>query len=133
MAYSMARHNDLPSALARLHSRFLTPYYAILVSGVLMAILVLFVDLTHVVAISTFALVFNYSITNIAAYKLKNDNKLVNKIMPLLGLATCILLLGFILLASSEAWIVGVAFLIAGTVYYVARKKLTPKDEELSV
>ena len=29
MAYSMARRNDLPSALARLHSRFLTPYYAI--------------------------------------------------------------------------------------------------------
>ena len=26
MAYSMARRNDLPSALARLHSRFLTPY-----------------------------------------------------------------------------------------------------------
>jgi basic amino acid/polyamine antiporter, APA family len=71
MAYSMARRNDLPSPLARLHSRFLTPYYAILVSGVLMAVLVLFVDLTHVVAISTFALVFNYSITNIAAYKLE--------------------------------------------------------------
>jgi basic amino acid/polyamine antiporter, APA family len=133
MAYSMARRNDLPSALARLHSRFLTPYYAILVSGVLMAILVLFVDLTHVVAISTFALVFNYSITNIAAYKLKNNNKLMNKIMPLLGLATCILLLVFILLASSDAWIVGVAFLIAGTIYYLVKKKLTPKDEGISV
>ena len=106
-----------------------TPYYAILVSGVLMAALVLFLDLTHVVAISTFALVFNYSITNIAAYKLKNGNKLVNKVMPLLGLATCILLLAFILLASADAWIVGVAFLIAGTIYYVARKKLMPKDE----
>ena len=30
MAYSMARRNDLPSALARLHHRFLTPYYSIL-------------------------------------------------------------------------------------------------------
>jgi APA family basic amino acid/polyamine antiporter len=132
MAYSMARRNDLPSALARLHSRFLTPYYAILVSGVLMAALVLFLDLTHVVAISTFALVFNYSITNIAAYKL-NGNKLLNKVMPLLGLATCILLLAFILLASADAWIVGVAFLIAGTIYYVARKKLMRKDEGKSV
>ena len=43
MAYSMARRNDLPSALARLHSRFLTPYYSILASGMLMAVLVLFV------------------------------------------------------------------------------------------
>ena len=57
MAYSMARRNDLPSALARLHGRFSTPYYAIVGTGVLMAVLVLFVDLTRVVAISTFALV----------------------------------------------------------------------------
>jgi amino acid transporter len=133
MAYSMARRNDLPSSLARLHSKFLTPYYSILVSGVLMTALVLFLDLTHVVAISTFALVFNYSITNIAAYKLKNRNRLVNKVLPLLGLATCILLLVFILLASVDAWIVGVAFLIAGTIYYVAQKKLTVKDERKSV
>jgi len=132
MAYSMARHNDLPSSLARLHSRFLTPYYTIVISGVLMAALVLFLDLTHVVAISTFALVFNYSITNIAAYKLKNGNKLVNKVFPLLGLATCILLLAFILLASTDAWIVGVVFLLAGTLYYAARKKLTAKDERKS-
>ncbi len=126
MAYSMARRNDLPPALARLHHRFLTPYYAIVVSGVIMALLVLFVDLTRVVAISTFALVFNYSITNIAAYKLKNGKKR-HRIMPLLGLATCILLLSFILLASTLAWIVGVVFLVVGTLYYVLHKRLNGK------
>ena len=129
MAYSMARRNDLPSALTRLHHRFLTPYYAIVVSGVLMALLVLFIDLTQVVAISTFALVFNYSITNIAAYKLKNGKK-QHKIIPLLGLATCILLLSFILLASTLAWIVGVVFLVVGTLYYVLHKRLKRKDEK---
>jgi APA family basic amino acid/polyamine antiporter len=129
MAYSMARRNDLPTILARLHHKFLTPYCAIVVSGVLMALLVLFIDLTQVVAISTFALVFNYSITNIAAYKLKNG-KNQHKIMPLLGLATCILLLSFILLASTLAWIVGVVFLVVGTLYYVLLKRLKRKDEK---
>jgi APA family basic amino acid/polyamine antiporter len=123
MAYSMARRNDLPSALARLHGKFLTPYYAILVSGVLMAVLVLFVDLNRVVAISTFALLFNYSITNIAAFKLKINHK-QQRFMPLLGLATCLMLLAFILFASPEAWLIGVIFLIAGTVLYSLRKKL---------
>jgi basic amino acid/polyamine antiporter, APA family len=133
MAYSMARRNDLPSALARLHSRFLTPYYAILVSGVLMAVLVLFVDLTRVVAISTFALLFNYSVTNIAAFKLKNNGTSRSKIMPLLGLATCILLLAFILLALTDAWLVGIVFLVVGTVYYGARKRMNQKHEKLAV
>ena len=129
MAYSMARRNDLPSALARLHSRFLTPYYAILASGFLMAVLVLFVDLNRVVAISTFALLFNYSITNIAAYKLKTGHKR-NRVMPLLGLATCLLLLAFIFLASTDAWIIGVVFLFAGTAYYAVRKKLVRKAQK---
>jgi APA family basic amino acid/polyamine antiporter len=132
MAYSMARRNDLPSALARLHSRFVTPYYAILGSGVLMAVLVLFVDLNRVVAISTFALLFNYSITNVAAYKLKTDHKR-HRVMPLLGLATCILLLAFIFLASTDTWIIGVVFLIAGTAYYAVRKKLKGQDKKKSV
>ena len=132
MAFSMARRKDLPSALARLHSRFFTPYYAILVTGVLMAVLVLFVDLTRVVAISTFALLFYYSITNVAAFKMKANHKR-HKVMPLLGLATCLMLLVFILFASpqtSQAWVVGVVFLIVGTVYYAVRKKLRCEVEK---
>jgi APA family basic amino acid/polyamine antiporter len=129
MAYSMARRNDLPSALARLHSRFLTPYYAILASGFLMAVLVLFVDLNRVVAISTFALLFNYSITNVAAFKLKNGRSW-RRFVPLLGLATCLMLLAFVLFASPEAWLVGVVFLAAGTAYYVVQKKLVRKAQK---
>lgn len=132
MAYSMARRNDLPSVLARLHSRFLTPYWAILVSGVLMAVLVLFVDLTRVVAISTFALLFNYSITNVAAFKLKNGHKW-QRFVPLLGLATCLLLLAFVLFASPQAWLIGVVFLFVGTAYYAVRKKLKGQDDKKSV
>ena len=132
MAYSMARRNDLPSALSRLHHRFLTPYYSILATGALMAALVLFVDLKSVVAVSTFALLFNYCITNISAFKLKNGQKL-GRLMALLGLATCIMLLAFILFATPEAWLVGVVFLIAGTIYYYAQRKFKQKDGKLEV
>jgi hypothetical protein len=52
--------------------------------------------------------------------------------MPLLGLATCILLLAFILFATPEAWLVGVVFLVAGTIYYNIRRKLKDKDEKLN-
>jgi basic amino acid/polyamine antiporter, APA family len=130
MAYSMARRKDLPATLAHLHHRFLTPYYSILATGVLMATLVLFVDLKSVVAVSTFALLFNYCITNISAFKLKNGRKL-GRFIPLLGLATCILLLVFILFATPEAWFVGVVFLVAGTIYYYVQGKLKDNDEKL--
>lgn len=123
MAFSIARRNDLPSALTRLHSKFLTPYYAILGTGVLMAVLVSFVDLRSVVAVSTFALVFTYSITNISAFKLK-ENHIQHKVLPLAGIVTCIMLFVFIFLASTQAGLTGIAFLIAGAIYYILRKKL---------
>ena len=96
-----------------------------------MAALVLFVDLTQVVAISTFALVFTYCVTNVAAYKLKNGNP-GWRFLPLVALATCILLLGFLLFASPQSWLIGVAFLITGSIYYAAllrcRRKVLARD-----
>jgi basic amino acid/polyamine antiporter, APA family len=122
MAYSMARREDLPRGLSALHSRFHVPSYTIIGTGVLMAILVLFVDLTRVVAISTFALVFTYCITNIAAYKLKTGKDRW-RFLPMVALATCIMLLIFLLFASPQAWLIGVVFLIAGTIYYVVLRR----------
>ncbi len=131
MAYAMARRNDLPSALARLSGKFLTPHYAIVGTGLLMAVLVLFVDLNRVVAISTFALVFNYSITNISAFRLKNgDGGRLQMFLPLLGLVTCVMLLVFILFASPEVWLAGVVFLAVGTGYFVGKNRLIDSRKE---
>jgi amino acid transporter len=85
-----------------------------------------------VVAVSTFALLFTYSITNISAFKLKGNLKR-QKVLAMLGLATCIMLLVFILFASTAAWIIGVAFLIAGTAYYAAWKKFRQVDGKKAV
>ena len=122
MAYSMARKGDLPQALAKLNPKFCTPHYSIWAVGILMAMLVLFFDLTGVVAVSTFGALFYYSFTNAAALKLKNEKRLYKKMVPLVGLVTCIILLAFVLFASTEAWIIGGISLISGTIYYGLKK-----------
>jgi len=122
MAYAMARRGDFPSALSRLQSKRSIPYYAVIGTGVLMAVLALFVDLTRVVAVSTFAIVVNYCIVNIAAYKLRNRVGL-QRVMPLLGLTTCIMLLVFLLFASPDAWTVGIVFLVVGSAYYLLKQR----------
>ena len=122
MAYSMARRRDMPQALSKLHHKFCTPYYAIWVIGVLMAVLVLFFDLTAVVVISTFASLFYYALTNIAAFKLKTERRRYHRLVPALGLSMCLVLLVFILFAATQAWIIGVICLIVGAAYYGARK-----------
>jgi APA family basic amino acid/polyamine antiporter len=122
MAYSMARRKDMPQGLAKLHPKFCTPYFSIWAVGILMAVLVLFFDLTGVVAISTFGALFYYAFTNAAALKLKTEERRYSRLIPLVGLGTSVVLLAFILFVATQAWIVGVICLTAGAVYYSFRK-----------
>ena len=123
VAYAMARRKDIPQTLSKLHQKYNTPYYSIWIIGALMALLVLFIDLTKVVAISTFALLFYYAFANVSALRLKVQKRLFPQFVPILGTATCLALLIFILFASPQAWIIGVAGLTAGAIYYMAKKK----------
>ncbi|MEM3617049.1 MAG: amino acid permease [Candidatus Bathyarchaeia archaeon] len=118
MAYAMARRKDLPQALSRLHKKYNTPYLAIWIVGVAMILLVLFIDITRVVAISNFALLFYYALANISALRLKAYNRMYPKIAPLFGAISCITLLIFTIFTLPQAWIVGVATLAVGVVYY---------------
>jgi APA family basic amino acid/polyamine antiporter len=130
MAFSMARNKDLPTSMSKVHQRFGTPYVSIWISGAAMAVIVLFADLAGVVAVSTFGLLFGYVFANIAAFKLKTENRVYPKFMPLLGLGTSIMLLAFILWVTPTAWLTGVICLIAGAILYYARKNQLNKQEQ---
>jgi len=127
MAYAMAGRKDMPERLGRLHKKRNTPYYSIWLTGLSMALLVLAIDLSRVVAISTFALLFYYSFANISALKLGRDARRYPRFVPALGIVSCLALLVFLLFASREAWIIGVSGLAAGVVYYAVKKHLAGK------
>jgi len=122
MAYSMARRKDLPQVLAKLNPKFCTPSYSIWAVGFLMVLLVLFFDLTGVVSVSTFGALFYYAITNAAALKLKIEKRRYHRLVPIVGLGTCVLLLVLILFFATHAWIIGCICLIAGAVYYGTKR-----------
>lgn len=123
MAFAMARRGDMPQVLSKLHNSFCTPYYSILAIGILMTVLVLFFDLTGVVAVGTFGALFYYALTNIAAFKLKTKKRRYPRLISIIGLITCIVLLAFVLFVATQACIIGAISLIAGTIYYSLKKK----------
>jgi APA family basic amino acid/polyamine antiporter len=123
VAYAMARRNDLPQTLSKLHTRYNTPYHSVWITGILMALLVLFIDLSSVVAISTFAMLFYYGSANISALRLQKEKRMYPNVVPALGVITCLSLLGIILFISPQAWTIGLAGLLAGAVYYFAKQK----------
>jgi APA family basic amino acid/polyamine antiporter len=126
MAYAMARRKDLPQELCKLHPKRNTPVYTVWIIGVAMALLALFADLSRVVAVSSFGLLFFYTIANVSALRLKVKKRTYPKILPAVGAVSCVFMLGFLLFASSQSWIIGTVCLIAGTIYYAAKQKLRP-------
>ncbi len=113
ISFAMARNRDLPSFFTKLDPKRGTPYNTILVSGVIMAVFAAFTDLLRAAAISNFASLLYYAITNVAALKLKNP--VYPRIIPALGLITSVMLLFFL---ARDAWIIGLIACLAGIVYY---------------
>ncbi len=127
MAYAMAKRRDLPDAAGRLDSKHNTPYYSVSIIGCAMILLVLLVDLTRVVAISTFSLLFFYTLANVSALRLKTGVRVRAKILATLGAGTCLAFLAFALFVSLQSWLIGAVSLLAGTLYYVAKQRIKPK------
>jgi APA family basic amino acid/polyamine antiporter len=122
VGYAMARRGDLPHSISKLHPRYNTPHVSILIGGALMALIVLFVDLTGVVGIGTFAQLFYYGSANASAIRLKKEARRYPRLLPMIGLATCIALLGFVSQAALE---IGGACLAVGVAYYILKRKAT--------
>ncbi len=124
MVFSMARRDDLPKTLNQVSARFGTPSRAIWIIGVVMALLAYFVNLTGVVVVSTFSLLFWYVLVNLSAFRLRCEKRLCPRWMPVLGLSTCVLLLVVVLFVAPFAWEAGLTCLFAGGIFYLLRKHL---------
>jgi basic amino acid/polyamine antiporter, APA family len=126
VSYAMARNHDLPQFFVKLHPRRNVPYVAILLFGTVMTLFAAFTDLTSAVAISNFVSLFYYAMANYAASKIKKPS--YPRVVPIIGLFSCILLLFFL---TPAAWIIGSLSLMIGIVYYFCfkkRRKQVPKN-----
>ena len=106
VGYAMARRGDLPRVFSRLHPKHDTPSYSVWITGAVMAALVVLVDLTKVVAVSTFALLFYYGVANMCALRLNTHDRVYPRIVPALGFSTCLGLLAALLFTSPRVWLI---------------------------
>lgn len=120
IVFSMARSHDLPPLFERIHPRFSTPHYAIVLTGASMIAALLLADLALVVAVSTFAMLLYYLIANIAAFRLPREHRRYPPLIPGIGVLTCIGLIAFL---SPDSWIIGCVGLLMGGSWYFVRKK----------
>ncbi|MFD9418828.1 APC family permease [Streptomyces goshikiensis] len=121
---AMARDHHLPHALAAVHPKFQVPHRAELVVGAVVAILAATTDVRGAIGFSSFGVLAYYAIANASAWTLAPDEGRPARIVPVVGLAGC-LVLAFALPASSV--ISGAAVLAAGAAAYAVRRAVTAR------
>jgi APA family basic amino acid/polyamine antiporter len=128
VSYAMARNEQLPKTVARVSSKFGTPYVSILVMGALLILLTSILDLRQSAAITSFALLTTHVVVNFSAIRLRK--KMPNStgfkvafypLVPILGLGACIVLMFSL---PQQAWIVAAIAIVVSTALYQLKNRI---------
>ncbi len=133
--YVLAKSGFGPSALARVHPRFRTPAWAILVQSALTAALALSGSFVQLVLLSVVARLATYIGTAAAVPVLRRkfagrERTLVlpgGLTIPVLALCVCF---AFLASSTAENLIAGAAALVVGTVVYVLRREIEDGERD---
>lgn len=122
---AMARGSDLPRWLAAVHPRFLVPYRAEIVVGLVVCVLVATVDIRGAIGFSSFGVLLYYLIANISALTQPRADRRYPRILAVMGVVGCLTLVVTLPVPSIVA---GCAVLVSGIGYRLLSKRwMTPK------
>ncbi len=117
---AMGRRADLPRATARLDEGGTTPYVAVLVTGGLVAALAATGDVETTWSFSAFTVLVYYALTNLAALRLSEEQRLFSRFFPWAGLGGCLFLAFWV---PSAVWLTGLGLIAVGLVWHGARRR----------
>jgi basic amino acid/polyamine antiporter, APA family len=121
---AMGRRLDMPRVLARLNPAGTTPYVAVVVVEITIALLILTGDVKTTWSFSAFNVLIYYAITNIAALQLSPAERLYPQWLAWVGLASCLFLAFWV---ETQIWLTGLALIVAGLIWRAIVRLLARK------
>ncbi|MBT2424655.1 MULTISPECIES: APC family permease [unclassified Streptomyces] len=121
---AMARDRHVPHALAAVHPRYQVPHRAELAVCAVVAVLAATVDVREAIGFSSFGVLAYYAVANASAWTLTSAEGRPARIVPVVGLAGC-LVLACALPPSSV--VSGAAVLAVGAAAYGIRRALASR------
>ncbi len=114
MLLAMGRRGDMPALFGRLNASGTTPTAAVIMMGVVIAGLVLVGNVRTTWSFSAFTVLIYYAITNLAALRLSDSERLFPKAIAWIGLAACLFLAFWV---DVQIWILGLVLIAAGLIW----------------
>ena len=111
---AMARRDDMPQALAKIDERHSSPRAAVIVIALLIAGLVALGRVEVTWSFSAFTVLIYYALTNAAALRLPAERRRYPRVIPALGLLSC---LGLAFWVEPMIWATGLGVIAAGLIW----------------
>jgi basic amino acid/polyamine antiporter, APA family len=111
---AMGRRLDMPRVLARLNPAGTTPYVAVVVVEISIALLILVGDVKTTWSFSAFSILIYYAITNAASLQLSPTERLYPQWLAVVGLGSCLFLAFWV---QRQIWLTGLALIIVGLMW----------------
>ncbi|KZF09075.1 transporter [Rhodococcus sp. EPR-157] len=124
---AMARDHHLPHALAAVHPRFKVPHRAELAVAAVVVAVAATADVRDAIGFSSFGVLIYYAIANAAAWTLTSAEGRPNRIVPVVGLAGCVVLAFALPLVSVTT---GAAVIVVGALIYGLRRGMANRSAE---
>ncbi|GBE91182.1 APC family permease [Nostoc cycadae] len=118
---AMGRRADAPKFLARLNREQNSPYWAVIVVGIAIALLVFLGNVKTTWSFSAFSVLTYYAITNLASLKLTASERLYPVWVGWMGLLSCLFLAFWV---DSAIWQVGLGLIVAGLIWHKIRRRV---------
>ena len=134
--FAMARNDEIPYSLASVSERFSTPVNSIILSGVIMLVLALTIDISGLASFTSFSVLFTHIFTNIAAIILyRRDTPRVSyafKGRPIHAYIGALLSLILCLSLGLQTLIAGMANLALSIMWFYGYKLYTSRRKEVA-
>lgn len=126
---AMGRRGDMPRILARVNEKTSTPVPATILSGMVIALLVLVGDVRTTWSFSAFTVLIYYAITNLACLRLAPEHRRYPRLLAWVGLFACLGLAWFV---EMKVWIVGTILIAVGLLWHHFRKGERQRSEPVA-
>ena len=136
VSFAMGVQYNLPHIFSKIHPKYHTPFVATIISGVIMLILAISMDLTAIAFAASVMFLFLFTQVNLASITIRRlyastveygFKTPLFPLIPILGILTAAGLSIYLLFTHPESWIIAIIWIIIGFViykFYTSKKEL---------
>lgn len=127
---AMGRRGDLPAIFTRINARTGSPLPAVIVTGLLIAVLVSLGSIKLAWSFSAMTVLVYYAVTNLAAIRLPREDRRYPVIIAWLGLIACLLLARFV---AADIRLMGAGWMVIGLLWHLwCRRTYHGRDAQIN-